>query len=206
MTGGPDAARMPWSVDVRIAPWPSAAVVLDAVVADTPVGEVVVLVAREPRALAALAMVRGTREAALDGLVADLAGHADVRATVTDEVRAALDRPTRPLADGLAELADPATGAVTVLVAGTAFARTVMAKLVAVPEGEVVTYGELAERAGRPRAARAVGTVMARTLVPLVVPCHRVVPASGGVGAYGPHPHLKRTLLELEGALARVAA
>jgi methylated-DNA-[protein]-cysteine S-methyltransferase len=52
-----------------------------------------------------------------------------------------------------------------------------------------------------------VGTVMARNTVPLVVPCHRVVPATGGIGAYGPGPALKRRLLDLEtAAVARRAA
>jgi methylated-DNA-[protein]-cysteine S-methyltransferase len=65
--------------------------------------------------------------------------------------------------------------------------------------GQTVFYGALAERAGHPRAARAVGTAMARNPVPLVVPCHRVLPGSGGIGAYGGGPERKRALLELEG-------
>jgi methylated-DNA-[protein]-cysteine S-methyltransferase len=72
-----------------------------------------------------------------------------------------------------------------------------------VGRGEVVTYGRLAERTGRPRAARAVGTACARNPVPIVVPCHRVLPGSGGVGSYGGGPERKRALLELEGALPR---
>jgi methylated-DNA-[protein]-cysteine S-methyltransferase len=72
-----------------------------------------------------------------------------------------------------------------------------------VGRGEVVTYGALAERSGRPRAARAVGTACARNPVPLVVPCHRVLPGSGGIGSYGGGPERKRALLALEGALPR---
>ena len=56
-------------------------------------------------------------------------------------------------------------------------------------------------RAGRAGAARAAGTACARNPVPLVVPCHRVVPGSGGIGAYGGGTERKRLLLELEGAL-----
>lgn len=69
-----------------------------------------------------------------------------------------------------------------------------------VPWGETVTYGELAELAGRPGAARGVGTAMARNPVPFVVPCHRVV-AAQGIGGYGGGAagvELKRALLDRE--------
>jgi O-6-methylguanine DNA methyltransferase len=68
-----------------------------------------------------------------------------------------------------------------------------------VPRGEVRTYGELASLAKRPKAVRAVGNVMACNPVPILIPCHRVVPSSGGVGNYGLGPQLKRTLLAREG-------
>ena len=67
--------------------------------------------------------------------------------------------------------------------------------------GETVTYGELAARAGNPKASRAVGTACARNPIPIVVPCHRVLPGSGGIGNYAGGPDRKRTLLELEGLL-----
>jgi methylated-DNA-[protein]-cysteine S-methyltransferase len=70
-----------------------------------------------------------------------------------------------------------------------------------VPRGETITYGALAARAGSPRAYRAVGTACARNPVPIVVPCHRVLPGTGGLGSYGGGPERKRALLELEGAL-----
>jgi len=70
-----------------------------------------------------------------------------------------------------------------------------------VGRGDVVTYGTLASRSGRPKAFRAAATACARNPVPLVVPCHRVVPGSGGIGNYGGGPERKRVLLELEGAL-----
>jgi len=70
-----------------------------------------------------------------------------------------------------------------------------------VGRGEVVTYAALAERSGRPRAFRATATACARNPVPIVVPCHRVLPGSGGIGNYGGGPARKRALLELEGAL-----
>jgi urocanate hydratase len=68
--------------------------------------------------------------------------------------------------------------------------------------GEVVTYGELAGMAGRPRAARAVGSAMRDNPLPFVIPCHRVVAAGGRIGGYGGGRNavaLKRRLLEREG-------
>ncbi len=66
--------------------------------------------------------------------------------------------------------------------------------------GETVSYGELAEMAGRQRAARAVGNAMSRNPVPIVVPCHRVIAAAGRIGGYGPSGvPTKRFLLSLEG-------
>ncbi len=70
-----------------------------------------------------------------------------------------------------------------------------------VARGQVVTYGALAERSGRPRAFRAAATACARNPVPIVVPCHRVLPGSGGIGNYGGGVERKRVLLTLEGAL-----
>ena len=69
-----------------------------------------------------------------------------------------------------------------------------------VHRGEVVTYGELAAQAGNPRAVRAVGSACATNPVPIVVPCHRVLPASHKLGNYGGGPERKRALLTLEGA------
>jgi len=69
--------------------------------------------------------------------------------------------------------------------------------------GEVVTYGALAARIGHPKAARAVGSACATNPVPIIVPCHRVLPGSGGVGSYGGGPERKRRLLAHEGATVR---
>ena len=80
----------------------------------------------------------------------------------------------------------------------TDFQRTVVETLRRVPWGEVVTYGELAALAGYPNAQRAAGSVCAHNRFPLVVPCHRVVSASG-IGRYGASGvEYKRRLLELE--------
>jgi O-6-methylguanine DNA methyltransferase len=72
--------------------------------------------------------------------------------------------------------------------------------LLRVPAGTVVSYGELAALSGRPRAARAVGTAMARNPFPILVPCHRVVRSSGDIGEYGGGRAWKERLLRFEGA------
>jgi methylated-DNA-[protein]-cysteine S-methyltransferase len=69
------------------------------------------------------------------------------------------------------------------------------------PRGKITTYGELATLSGSPRAARAVGSVMARNPWPLLYPCHRVLTGNMGIGGFGPGIALKRTLLTLEKAL-----
>ena len=82
------------------------------------------------------------------------------------------------------------------------FGRAVLEQLALVPYGELTTYGTLAERAGKPRAARAVGTIMNRNPVPIVLPCHRVVGANGSLVGYGGGLERKQQLLALEGSLA----
>lgn len=69
--------------------------------------------------------------------------------------------------------------------------------------GRTTSYGELAERAGNPGAARAVGTVMSSNLFPIIVPCHRVLAAGGKVGGYsaGAGVALKQRLLDREAGL-----
>ncbi|GAA2402013.1 methylated-DNA--[protein]-cysteine S-methyltransferase [Streptomyces glaucosporus] len=70
-----------------------------------------------------------------------------------------------------------------------------------VPYGGVVGYRTLAERAGAPDAARAVGVAMGSNPLPVVVPCHRVVESDGGIGGFGGGLETKRALLALEGVL-----
>ena len=77
--------------------------------------------------------------------------------------------------------------------------RAVLDTLTKIPRGEVRTYEWVARQIGRPKAVRAVGTVCARNHVPFVVPCHRVVPASGGIGNYAFGSAMKRELLQREG-------
>lgn len=80
------------------------------------------------------------------------------------------------------------------------FAIEILHATARVPFGSVATYGEVAAEAGSPRAARAAGNALHVNPIPIVVPCHRIVPASGGLGGYGGGEERKRFLLELEGA------
>lgn len=108
---------------------------------------------------------------------------ADLRAQVVAAVRGeGVPRPRVDFGDGV-----------------TPLERDVLAILSRIPRGEVRTYEWLARQAGRPRAVRAVGSVCARNAVPLVVPCHRIVPSGGGVGSYLFGSDVKRALLKAEG-------
>jgi len=89
-------------------------------------------------------------------------------------------------------------GAVPVLVEGTPFTVAVLTALAGVAAGTRCSYAELASRAGRPRAVRAAAHVMATNLVPLVLPCHRVVPSGGGTGRHGWGDAVKPVLLDAE--------
>ncbi len=80
------------------------------------------------------------------------------------------------------------------------FRRAVLEETLRIPAGETRTYGWLARRVGRPRAARAVGRVMATNPLPVVVPCHRVVGSDGSLHGYGGGLHVKAALLRAEGA------
>jgi len=75
----------------------------------------------------------------------------------------------------------------------------VMRALTSIPRGEVRSYAWVAQQAGNPKAIRAVASHCAKNIVPFVVPCHRVVPSSGGVGQYAFGSKMKRELLKREG-------
>jgi methylated-DNA-[protein]-cysteine S-methyltransferase len=79
--------------------------------------------------------------------------------------------------------------------------RRVLAELARVEYGHTTTYGALAAQSGNARAARAVGTVMNRNPIPIVLPCHRVVGANGSLVGYGGGLPKKELLLRLEGAI-----
>ncbi len=81
---------------------------------------------------------------------------------------------------------------------GTPFQKAVWARLMAIPYGKTATYGRIALDAGWPRAARAAGGAIHRNPVSIIVPCHRVIGASGSLTGYGGGLHRKKALLELE--------
>lgn len=82
---------------------------------------------------------------------------------------------------------------------GTPFQREVWSALAAIPYGQTVSYSELATRAGRSRAVRAVGAAIGRNPLPIVVPCHRVVGTNGSLTGFSGGLPAKRHLLVLEG-------
>ena len=81
---------------------------------------------------------------------------------------------------------------------GTEFQSLVWTELTRIPFGTTISYGELARRVGRPRAVRAVGGANRRNPIPIVVPCHRVIGASGQLTGFAGGLQIKRTLLEIE--------
>lgn len=80
----------------------------------------------------------------------------------------------------------------------TRFRRTVQRYLPDIVYGTTVSYGQVAEHVGNPKAVRAVGSACATNPLPVVVPCHRVLRADGGLGGYVGGPDAKKTLLTLE--------
>jgi methylated-DNA-[protein]-cysteine S-methyltransferase len=160
---------------------------------DTPVGRLIVV-------QGATGILRiGFPEEPEDALLAGVAAHAGPRLIASDRELAA----TRDALDAyFAGEGDPHDLPVDLSLVAAPFRRDVLETLHRdVGHGAVVTYGALALAAGRPRAYRAAATACARNPVPIVVPCHRVLPGSGGVGAYGGGTERKIALLELEGAL-----
>jgi methylated-DNA-[protein]-cysteine S-methyltransferase len=85
---------------------------------------------------------------------------------------------------------------------GTPFQRRIWAEVARIPYGETATYGELARRIGAPNAARAVGAANARNPLAIVIPCHRLVGADGGLVGYGGGIDAKRFLIALESGVA----
>ena len=81
---------------------------------------------------------------------------------------------------------------------GSGWQKAVWRELARIPYGETRSYGEIADRLGRPGAARAVGRANATNRLPLVVPCHRVVAADGTLGGFNGGLHLKERLLAHE--------
>lgn len=86
---------------------------------------------------------------------------------------------------------------------GSAFQERVWTELRAIPYGTTVSYRELAARVGAPAASRAVGRANGSNRLAIIIPCHRVVAANGGLGGYGGGVAAKRYLLDLEASASR---
>jgi methylated-DNA-[protein]-cysteine S-methyltransferase len=161
----------------------------------TPIGRLLVVQGRE-------GIVRvGFEEEAEDRVLAEVAAGLGPRILASDRELAA----TRDTLDAyFAGEGDPQGVPVDLSLVAAPFRHAVLETLHdSVPRGQVVTYGALAQRAGNPRAYRAAATACARNPIPIFVPCHRVLPGSGGIGNYGGGVARKRALLELEGALTQ---
>ena len=81
---------------------------------------------------------------------------------------------------------------------GTDFQKAVWQVLLGIPRGEVISYGEVARRAGRPAAVRAAGAAIGRNPISVIVPCHRVVGAGGALTGYAGGLERKSALLDME--------
>jgi methylated-DNA-[protein]-cysteine S-methyltransferase len=144
----------------------------------------------------------------LAGLYLDGRAPARVQAALDAAAPVASPADTAVLAETARQLAEYFDGRrqafdVPLALAGTAFQRTVWDALLRIGYGETVSYGELADRIGRPTAARAVGLANGRNPVSIIVPCHRVVGADGSLTGYGGGLGNKRRLLDLEHRAAR---
>jgi methylated-DNA-[protein]-cysteine S-methyltransferase len=136
---------------------------------------------------------------ALAGLYMDRQRHAPPAQTLGS--RAADDSPL--LIEATRQLQDYFAGRRTTFelplsLAGTPFQRRVWAALQDIPYAETISYGQLADRIGQPTAARAVGLANGRNPIGIIVPCHRVVGADGGLTGYGGGIERKEHLLEFE--------
>jgi methylated-DNA-[protein]-cysteine S-methyltransferase len=159
---------------------------------DSPLGKL--LIAVTPRGVARVAFEGENRDDVLDELARRISPRVLDSARATDEVR-------RQLSEYFER--DRRTFEVAVdwsLIHG--FATKTLRAARRIPYGRVATYGDLAERVGSPRAARAIGNALGSNPIPIVIPCHRVLRTGGNLGGYGGGIERKETLLRLEGALA----
>ena len=81
------------------------------------------------------------------------------------------------------------------------FYQKVLNEVKKIPYGEVRTYKEIAAKAGNPRAYRATGSANAKNILPIIIPCHRVIGNDGNLGGYGGGLKIKKYLLKMEGVI-----
>jgi methylated-DNA-[protein]-cysteine S-methyltransferase len=162
---------------------------------DTPIGKL--LIVQGERGVVRV----GFADDSVDALLAEVAAHLGPRIVASDRELSATRDAVSAYFEGVDERLDLP---VDLSLVRSDFRRSALARLRAdVGPGEVVTYGALAAKLGRPKAARAIGSACATNPVPIIVPCHRVLPGGGGVGNYGGGPAVKRLLLAHEGAQVR---
>ena len=157
---------------------------------DTPIGALLVAVSRR-------GLMRVAFEEEIDDTVIELSDDTTLRvlrsARGTDEVRHQIDdyfggrRREFDVGVDWSEL--------------HGFTRKVLRETTRIPFGSVLTYRQVAGRAGNSRAMRAAGNALHANPVPIVVPCHRVIRTGGGLGGYGGRLDRKEALLRMEGAL-----
>lgn len=162
---------------------------------DTPLGEIVI--AESSKGLCWLGFMVQKEQGAYKG-----DGFTRMKDYFPDTEFTRDDSQTKKLADNIMSAWDQDTVADIALdLRGTEFQRSVWMALLQIPKGQVISYGDVANDIGKPKASRAVGTAVGENPVSLIVPCHRVVQSSGGLGNYGWGVDLKEKLLELEGAV-----
>jgi methylated-DNA-[protein]-cysteine S-methyltransferase len=159
---------------------------------DSPVGTL--LLARTPTGLVRLAYIDHADE---EAVLADLAARVSPRVLAAPRK---LDEPRRELEEYFAgrreRFETPIDWALT-----RGFGRRVLQATALIPFGAVSSYGHIAAQAGSPRGSRAAGNALGSNPIPIVVPCHRVLHAGGGLGGYTGGLERKRLLLGVEGAL-----
>jgi methylated-DNA-[protein]-cysteine S-methyltransferase len=160
---------------------------------DTPVGRL--LVATTRIGLVRLAFPEEPEDVVLDELATLLSPRVIASPAMTDAVRRQLEAYFEGRRRGVRTRVDW-----TLTPPG--FFRRVLEVTAKIPFGSVSTYGHVAKLAGSARAARAAGNALHDNPIPIVVPCHRVVPSTGGIGRYGGREWRKAFLLGLEGATA----
>lgn len=158
---------------------------------DSPLGRL--LVAGTPQGLVRIAYP----EQDIDDVLEDLAARVSPRVV---EAPAELDGARRELEQYFAGNRDRFDLTLDWSLVGP-FGRRVLGATARIPFGHVSTYREVAEDAGSPRGYRAAGNALGANPMPIVVPCHRVLHAGGGLGGYTGGLDRKRFLLALEGAL-----
>jgi methylated-DNA-[protein]-cysteine S-methyltransferase len=159
---------------------------------DTPVGPV--LAAMGDRGLLGISFERSTAR-----FVADLTRRHAARVVRDDDRLAGVRRQLVSYFRGVRTQFDLPVDLRTV----SPFQRRVLAAARRIPQGRVISYGDLARRIGQPGASRAVGQALGHNPVPIVIPCHRIVAGGGGLGGYTGGTRIKEKLLAIEGVALR---